>query len=126
MQNTNELNICALKPIVIVFSVLFKYFGTLFYSSAHSHHSLKNVLLAFLSVFLLAPVALSHSLSLSDYSVALSKSNYMCLITSRAIKPLVRGARRSSLMMTIKKGERETERKRERAGRRGGRGTGEK
>lgn len=37
----------------------------------------------------------------------------MCLITSRAIKPLVRGARRSSLMMTIKKGERERQRQRE-------------
>ncbi len=69
---------------------------------------------------------LSPSLSLSDNSVALSKSNYMCLIISRAIKPLVKAARRSSLMMTIKNGARETERKRERAGRRGGRGTGEK
>lgn len=67
MQNTNELNICALKPIV-VFPVLFKYFGTLFYSSsAHCHHSLKNFLLAFLSLSfrllrLLSP-ALSHSLT---------------------------------------------------------------
>jgi len=48
----------------------------------------------------------------------------MCLITSRAIKPLVRGARRSSLMMTIKREsekDRDREKKRERAGRRGGR-----
>lgn len=70
----------------------------------------------FLSAFLLAPVALT----LSDYSVALSKSNYMCLITSRAIKPLVRGARRSSLMMTIKKGGSEREKERGQEGREAG------
>lgn len=71
----------------------------------------KNILLAFFP--LSSCLLLLLSLSLSDYSVALSKSNYMCLITSRAIKPLVRGARRSSLMMTIKKGERERQRQRE-------------
>lgn len=76
--------------------------------------------LSSLSCFLL--LLLSPPLSLSDYSVVLSKSNYMCLITSRAIKPLVRGARRSSLMMTIKRERaRDRDREKKREGRREGR-----
>lgn len=51
-----------------------------------------------------SPLALSPFLSLSNVSDALFKSNYMCLITSRAVKPLVRGAQRSSVMATIKVG----------------------
>jgi len=52
----------------------------------------------------------------------------MCLITSRAIKPLVRGARRSSLMMTIKReSEKDRDREKKRESRKEGRqGTGVK